>query len=99
MNDADREIAELLKRNPQLRIKDGVQRPSGRLDSTEGAKVVSQYTNGKESGLERKFRRLWESLDCPPLQREFRFDEVRKWRFDFAHPGACLLYTSPSPRD
>lgn len=36
--------------------------------------------NGSE--LERKFVSLWAG---PELQREFRFHESRRWRFDFAH--------------
>lgn len=38
-----------------------------------------------ESSLERQFETLWRQLDGPPLEREIRFDKVRKFRFDFAH--------------
>ena len=92
----DEELRRLLASNPDIAIvsgnaqnarKDGVVRP----DSTQGAKVDSQYTKAQGSRLERKFIDLWESLGCPPLEREWRFDEVRRWRADFAHPGSMTL--------
>ena len=42
------------------------------------------------SRLEQRFMALWELADCPPLEREYRFDEVRRWRFDFAHPVSMV---------
>ena len=39
----------------------------------------------QESPLESKFLALWQSLDGPALEREFRFHDIRKFRFDFAH--------------
>ena len=39
----------------------------------------------RESPLESKFLALWQSLDGPALEREFRFHDIRKFRFDFAH--------------
>jgi very-short-patch-repair endonuclease len=37
------------------------------------------------SRLEKRFETLWRALDGPPLEKEFRFHPVRKWRADFAH--------------
>jgi very-short-patch-repair endonuclease len=37
------------------------------------------------SALERQFAMLWRVVDGPQLTPEWRFDEVRRWRFDFAH--------------
>lgn len=34
---------------------------------------------------ENRFEFLWKAICGPPLKREHRFDEKRKWRFDFAH--------------
>ena len=82
----DEELRKLLASNPDIAIAGAPVRP----DSTQSAKVVSQYTKAQGSRLERKFIDLWESLGCPQLQREWRFDEVRRWRFDFAHPGAMV---------
>ena len=82
----DEELRKLLASNPDIAIAGA----PARLDSTQGAKVDSQYTKAQGSRLERKFIDLWESLGCPPLQREWRFDEVRRWRFDFAHLGAMV---------
>lgn len=44
------------------------------------------------SRLEYRFQMLWEAAEGPPLQREFRFHEKRKWRADFAYlPGRVLI--------
>jgi len=44
------------------------------------------------SRLEHRFMRLWKALNGPPLEREYRFDPVRRWRADFAHlPSRTLI--------
>lgn len=44
------------------------------------------------SRLEAKFDQLWKAAGGPPLEREFRFDEKRRWRADFAHlPSRTLI--------
>ena len=44
------------------------------------------------SRLEEHFLMLWKAAEGPPLQREFRFHEKRKWRADFAYlPGRVLI--------
>lgn len=83
----DEELRKLLASNPDIAIAGA----PGRLNSTQGAKVDSKYTKAQGSRLERKFIDLWESLGCPPLEREWRFDEVRRWRADFAHPGSMTI--------
>ena len=40
----------------------------------------------KKSDLERKFETLWNVLNGPPLEEEYRFHPGRKFRFDFASP-------------
>lgn len=40
------------------------------------------------SDLEAAFATLWRSLGGPEMIAEYRFDPVRRWRFDFAHPVA-----------
>lgn len=37
------------------------------------------------SNLERTFETLWKQLGGVALDREHRFHEKRRWRFDFAH--------------
>lgn len=37
------------------------------------------------SRLEERFLMLWEAAEGPPLQREFRLHEKRKWSADFAY--------------
>ena len=44
------------------------------------------------SRLESRFQLIWLALAGPPLEKEFRFDPVRKWRADFAHlPSRTLI--------
>ena len=44
------------------------------------------------SRLEKRFVTLWQAASGPPLEREFRFHEKRKWRADFAHlPSRTLI--------
>ena len=43
------------------------------------------------SKLEAKFALYWTSLGGPPLEREHRFDQGRRWRADFAHPASRTL--------
>lgn len=64
---------------------------SGRLDSTVGSDLVSQSTNGAESPLERQFADMWKMLGGPELEREFRFETMRRWRADFAHLASRTL--------
>ena len=62
-----------------------------RLDSTVGSDLVSQSTNGTESPLERQFSNLWQMLGGPELEREHRFEPMRRWRADFAHLASRTL--------
>lgn len=44
------------------------------------------------SKLESKFALYWHSLGGPALEREYRFDQKRRWRADFAHlPSRTLI--------
>lgn len=49
-------------------------------------KPVQAKPERKESKLEHDFEALWKRLDGPPLEREFRFNPERRWKFDF-----CVL--------
>jgi hypothetical protein len=50
------------------------------------------------SRLEERFLMLWKVAEGPPLQREFRFHEKRKWRADFAYlPGRVLIEIEAIP--
>ena len=95
------ELRRLLQLNPDMalivyddgnpvRVRDvplPVPAPSGGADSTEGAKVDSQYTATQQSPLEAKFLQLWVMLNGPELVREYRFEPMRRWRADFAYLG------------
>lgn len=37
------------------------------------------------SNLEQKFLFVWKALGGCELAQEYRFDNVRRWRFDFTH--------------
>ena len=86
-------LLRIAQQNPDVKIADdvpisGAQR---RLDSTQGNEVVSQSTNGTESPLERQFADLWQMLGGPELEREYRFEPLRRWRSDFAHLASRTL--------
>lgn len=44
-----------------------------------------QQNGDMPSSLEKKFSLYWKSLSGQKLEREFRFHQTRRWRFDFAH--------------
>ena len=47
---------------------------------------------GRVSKLEQRFALLWQSMNGPTLEREFKFHPTRKWRADFAHlPSKTLI--------
>jgi len=43
------------------------------------------------SHLEERFLMLWNHINGPDLEREYRFDAKRRWRADFAHVEARVL--------
>ena len=43
------------------------------------------------SRLEDRFLMLWKASGGPPLEREYRFHDERRWRADFAHLQARVL--------
>ena len=82
-------LLRLAQQNPDVTIRgempiSGAQR---RLETTEGSDLVSQSTNAAESPLEAKFLQLWVMLGGPELEREYRFEPMRRWRADFAYLG------------
>ena len=49
------------------------------------------------SRLERRFADLWPAAGGPPLEAEFRFHPLRRWRADFAHvPSRTLIERNPA---
>jgi very-short-patch-repair endonuclease len=86
-------LLKLAQQNPDVTIRDempisGAQR---RLETTEGMDVVSQSMQTPESPLEAQFHQLWQMLGGPELEREFRFEPMRRWRADFAHVDSRTL--------
>lgn len=53
---------------------------------------LESFANEKGSELEIQFARLWNTLagEIPMPQREFKFNDQRGWRFDFAWPSQKL---------
>ena len=86
-------LLKLAQQNPDIAIHGEmpISGRSGRLDSTEGSDLVSQSTNAAESPLEAKFLQLWVMLGGPELEREYRFEPMRRWRADFASPAHRLI--------
>jgi very-short-patch-repair endonuclease len=53
------------------------------------ANQVSAMDLRGASAAERGFALRWSTItEAPELAREVRFDPKRRWRFDFANPGA-----------
>lgn len=42
------------------------------------------------SPLEEEFFGRWQHLGGQELRREYRFHDVRRWKFDFAHPQSMV---------
>ena len=86
-------LLRIAQQNPDVTV-NGEMPISGaqkRLDSTQSNSVVSESTNGAESPLERQFADLWQMLGGPELEREYRFEPMRRWRADFAHLASRTL--------
>lgn len=89
--DADAAIAELKRRNPELRIKDdgNGSRPApyrlteARTLHTPAPEPAQETDDG--SPLAAKFEYLWRMWQGPELTKEHRFHSVRKWRLDYYH--------------
>ena len=73
------ELSALFKRNPEL------------ADLNADLAGVQQRTPAQPSTGENKFADIWQWLDGPELEREYRFDPERRWRADFAHPESRTL--------
>ena len=82
-------LLRLAQQNPDVTIRGEmpIHGASGRLDSTQSMDVVSQSMQAPESPLERQFSDLWQMLGGPELEREYRFEPMRRWRADFAYLG------------
>jgi len=99
------ELRRLLEDNPDValiaydngnpvRVRDAtlpVSAPSGGADSTQRMEIDSTHVNAPESPLERQFINLWQMLNGPELEREYRFEPMRRWRADFAHLASRTL--------
>lgn len=86
-------LLRLAQQNPDITIHDehangGAQR---RLEATEGNNCDQTHVNAPESPLEAKFLQLWVMLGGPELEREYRFEPMRRWRADFAHIASRTL--------
>ena len=86
-------LLKLAQANPDITINDehANHGAPGRLDSTEGNNCDPTHVNAPESPLEAKFSQLWVMLGGPELEREYRFEPMRRWRADFASPAHRLL--------
>ena len=82
-------LLKLAQANPDITINDehANHGAPGRLDSTEGNNCDPTHVNAPESPLEAKFSQLWVMLGGPELEREYRFEPMRRWRADFAYLG------------
>ena len=86
-------LLKLAQQNPDIRVRDehANHGAPGHADSTEGAKVDAQRIATQQSPLEAQFLQLWVMLGGPELEREYRFEPMRRWRADFAHLASRTL--------
>ena len=86
-------LLKLAQQNPDIRVRDehANHGAPGRADSTQRMEIDSTHVNAPESPLERQFINLWQILDGPELEREYRFEPMRRWRADFAHLASRTL--------
>lgn len=52
----------------------------------QGSAQAGATGSTQPSSLETLFEHIWGALGGPRLEREYRFDSQRGWRFDFALP-------------
>jgi very-short-patch-repair endonuclease len=76
------ELARILRGNPDL------VEANASLVRTIARPSAQPVASASGSPLEARFADLWQSLDGPALETEYRFDSVRRWKFDFAHLGS-----------
>lgn len=80
-------LAELLKRkSPDVVIMEEDADANLRHAGSGGFAPVKLPGRDRRTILEDRFLAHWQSLGGCQLQREYRFDEKRMWRFDFAIP-------------
>lgn len=93
------ELQRILDADPDkaiVKIKDGVTvRSRSAVEPENNAQKRTKTAQGRNtqgSPLEAKFEALWADCGGSALQREYRFDPVRRWRADFAHlPSKTLI--------
>lgn len=69
----EKELADALKRNPDLSIVQG------------DTALLKPPIVGTSSDAMARFEDLWRMLGGPALATEHRFHPERRWRFDYAH--------------
>lgn len=53
---------------------------------------TGQEADSRQKKLRRRFERMWQEAGGPALTEEYRFDESRRWRADYAHlPSRTLI--------
>ena len=70
------DIGELLKNNPDLQVLQ---------DNQVNTAARRQHVQAQRQSLEQRFMALWILIQGHELEAEVRFDDKRRWRFDFAH--------------
>ena len=75
------ELKRILAQNPELTVREYANQGGSRPVAP-----VTQVT-ADTNPLAQKFEALWQEWNGPELQREYRFDSVRKWRLDYFFEG------------
>lgn len=71
---SEAQLKDILKANPDIIVCEAVVHKRPPIAATFEA-----------DGMTAQFLAMWKALGGPELQREYRFHESRRWRFDFAH--------------
>lgn len=79
----DAELAKVLVANPELAV-------ATEPDTRPMPEAAKQWLDADKAKMQRTFEALWQLCGGPELWREYRFDDVRLWRFDFALPDPAV---------
>ncbi len=75
----NQQLKEWQKRNPDLMVSESIAVKRPAIPASVGNDVLAS-----------KFNALWRQFGGQTLVEEYRFDQARRWRFDYAHPATKI---------
>lgn len=76
-------LQKILANNPDLTLQEWAATNDERVFDAALASITTCKVDSNE--LAAKFEALWQTWQGPELEREHRFDSVRRWRLDYYH--------------